>query len=594
LAHVAKFSREVVAEVLAAVDIVQVVRPVVELKPAGAGRLKGLCPFHNEKTPSFHVSPDRQAFHCFGCNKGGDAIAFLMEHDGLTFLEALEKLADQGGVRLPAVSESDNRDDWMRKQLLELGKMAVTHFRQMLLDPLKGSLGRQYIDSRKLSEPTVLRFGLGYAPESWNLFCDAAAAKGFKREVLEQSGLARSGERGGFYDFFRNRVVFPIKDVTGNVVAFGGRDLGDNPAKYINSPESIVYRKSRTLYGLHEAREAMRKTKQAILVEGYFDLLRLVDAGIHQVVASCGTALTTDQAALIRRYARDVVIVYDGDAAGIQAALKATGTLSAAGLQVRALCLPDNQDPDDFVLQEGAEAFLKLVEEAPDFVRYYIGNSRARLDSIEGRTDVARELFEILAGLDDDLRIDEYLKRTAKELGLSEQACRSEFSRFRSGRDRGHTPPATAAKAEGPAIHRDDVLFLALVFQDEALQAQARAAGEAGQLAGPQAVCRILRAFLEGADIAGAFTGDDEAQRLHAAAANVVLEEELKDPDQAETLRLLAERRLRRLAKDTLQAEASRIQDAIRAAGNSDPLRIVELIAEKSRLVKKMEELGAA
>jgi len=594
VAHVAKFSREVVAEVLAAIDIEQVVRPVVELKPAGGGRLKGLCPFHNEKSPSFHVSRERQAFHCFGCNKGGDAIAFLMEHDGLTFMEALEKLADVGGVRLPALTERDNKDEYLRRQLLELGKVAATHFRQMLQDPLKGSLGRQYLKSRKLKEETILRFGLGYAPESWNLLCDAASAKGFNPMTLEASGLAKRGSKGGLYDFFRNRVTFPIKEVTGNVVAFGGRDLGDNPAKYINSPESVVYRKSRVLYGLHEAREAMRKTRQAILVEGYFDLLRLADVGIQQVVASCGTALTTEQAALIRRYAQDVVIVYDGDAAGTKAALKATGTLSAAGLQVRALCLPDNQDPDDFVLDQGPEAFLKLVEEAPDFVRYYVRNSQERITSIEGRTEVARELFEILAGLEDELRIDEYLKRTAKELGLSEQACRSEFFRFRNGKY--ERPVALEDKAEGALkrLHRDDVRFLALLFDDTAFQEKVQAIRAAGRLKGDHVVCRVLNAFLEGARSISAFGDDEEARRLFAAASNDTLEDELNDPDAAENLRRLAEKRLCRIEKDALQAEAARIQEAIREAGTANPVAVVQLIAEKARLVKQMEELGAA
>lgn len=593
VAHVAKFSREVVAEVLAAIDIQQVVGPVVELKSAGGGRLKGLCPFHSEKTPSFHVSTERQAFHCFGCGKGGDAIGFLMEHDGLNFVEALEKLADMGSVRLPALNPRDDQEEWLRRQLLELGKLAANHFLKMLQDPMKGSLGRHYLKGRGLSENTMLRFGLGYAPESWDLLCNAAREKEIHPKVLESSGLVKRNNSGGFYDFFRNRVMFPIKDVSGNVVAFGGRDLGDNPAKYINSPETMVYRKSRILYGLHEAREAMRKTRQVLLVEGYFDLLRLADAGIPQVVASCGTALTHEQAMLIKRYVHDVVIVYDGDAAGVQAALKATGTLSAVGLQVRALCLPGKQDPDDYVRDHGAASFLQLVEEAPDFVRFYIGNTQDRAQTIEGRTEVARELFSIFAGMDDELRISEYLKRTARELGLSEEACRTEFFRFRQG-SRGPDKVPALAEKRTRSPHRDDVQFLALFLREEKLQRTVAELKTSRGLNSASPICRVLSAFLDGAQNAAAFADDPEAAQLFAAAANESLEVLNTDVEAAENLRILGEKRVRSIERQALQVEAARIQDAIRAAEHSDPLKVVQLIAEKTRLIREMEQLGAA
>ena len=329
-----KYSREIVAEVLAANDIVEVIGAQLELKPSGAGRLKALCPFHPEKTPSFSVNRERQMFYCFGCQKSGDAITFLCEYEGLTFVQALQKLAEHAGIRLPAFTARDDAEEYRRKQLLELGKFAAGFYQETLDDPLRGGEARRYLKTRTLEPETVTRFGLGYAPDDWSALTDAARRKGFNDAILEASGLAKRGKSGGLYDLLRHRVVFPIRDVSGNTVAFGGRDLGSGEVKYINSPdETLVYTKGRVLYGLDEARNAMRKQKRAILVEGYFDLLRCFDAGIENVVASCGTALTSQQAALVRRYVPEVVVVFDGDPAGVRAALRGGGHTEGRGTE---------------------------------------------------------------------------------------------------------------------------------------------------------------------------------------------------------------------------------------------------------------------
>ncbi|HOT50930.1 MAG TPA: toprim domain-containing protein, partial [Candidatus Hydrogenedentes bacterium] len=279
-------------------------------------------------------------------------------------------------------------------------------FQDCIGDVLKGGLGRQYLKTRELKPETVKRFGLGYAPDGGNRFVEAARAKGFKDNVIEASGLARRNERG-LFDFFRNRLMIPIRDISGNPVAFGGRDLGDGVPKYINSPENALYKKTRTLYGLFEAREGMRREKRVLLVEGYFDLMRCFDAGIDHVVATCGTALTAEQAALIRRYVPEVVIVYDADLAGIRAALRGVSLLTNAGLTVRAMTLPDGKDPDEYIRKHGPESFRALADAAADFVTFYVRMSENRLDTIEGRTAVARELFVILAGINDELRVNE-------------------------------------------------------------------------------------------------------------------------------------------------------------------------------------------
>jgi DNA primase len=586
---VQQYSRDIVAEVLAATDIVEVIAPTLELKAAGAGRMKALCPFHHEKTPSFTVNRQRQIYHCFGCGKGGDAIRYLMEHDGLSFVEALRKLADRAGIRLPAMSEREHGEDQIRTQLFEFGKFAAARFRECLADPLRGSVGRKYVQSRKLNEKTVQRFGLGYAPEGWSMLLDAARERKFPDAVIDQSGLFKRGDNGHVYDFFRNRVMFPIKDIAGEVVAFGGRDLGDSPAKYINSPETRIYKKSRVLYGLHDARDAMRREQSALLVEGYFDLLRCFDAGIENVVATCGTALTPEQAALIRRYVPEVVIVYDGDRAGINAALKATGLLTAAGLHVRAMALPDNQDPDDYIKTAGADAFRVLLADAPDFVTFYARMSEARVATIEGRTEVAQEIFGILQGIDDELRLDEYVKRTGRELGLNEHACRRSFEEFRRKLTERPAPPPRPSDepAAPPPIGHDDCTFLAALLDNDALLVRAKEA-LAGCNLEPTPLARVLdKIFLGRAALIHQEVDDEDARRLYTAAASL----EVSPGGDLETL---VDRRIVRLKKDALVTREAKLQEDLQEAERiKDFARTARLLGEKVDLRRKIEAMGA-
>ena len=585
---VGTYTRETVSQVLSAIDIANVVGAAVELKPAGSGRLKGLCPFHTEKTPSFTVSRPRQMYHCFGCGKGGDALDFLQEYEGLTFPDALRRLADQAGVRLPALTERDDASERLREQLFAFGKFAAKHFLSELREPLRGSEGRKYIQSRSLREETVQQFGLGYAPDEWTRLLDAVRTKGFDAKVLEASGLFRTGERGGTYDFFRHRVMFPIRDLSGNIVAFGGRDLGDSPAKYINSPETAVYKKSRVLYGLFEAREAMRREKRALLVEGYFDLLRLFDAGIQHAVATCGTALTPEQATLVRRYVPEVVMVYDGDAAGIRAAVRGSGILAAAGLTVRAMALPEGQDPDDFVKAQGAEAFLSLVENAVDFVTFYVRMSQDRAATIEGRTEIAQEVFEILRTIEDELRRDEYLKRLAHELRLNEQLCRMEFQKNIQGTTKRRPEPVKQKEDASAELKRDDCLFIAALLAYGSLLQEVKKSLENGALPdGPlgTVLAAVLEAEGRGEDVR---LDTEEARRLFAAAAATECGPE---PE----VREMALKRVNRIRRDAVDARAARLDRAIQEAERGgDQERMQALFAERIALARAKEQVGAS
>lgn len=582
-----KYTRDIVAQVLAATDIVDVLRPSLELQPAGPGRMKALCPFHHEKTPSFMVNRNRQTFHCFGCGKGGDAITFLMEHDGLTFVEALRTLADRAGIRLPATSKEDDQADYLRRGLQDFGRFAARYYVKTLQDPDIGAAGRAYLASRQLNPEIIKRFGLGYVPDGWSNLYDAARREGFKNDILEASGLFKKG-RHGFYDFFRNRLMIPIIDVQEHVVAFGGRDLsGESPAKYINSPETVLYKKSGVLYGLNHARKTMLAEKRALLVEGYFDLLRCFDAGIENVVATCGTALTQAQARLLRRYVPEVVIVYDGDVAGVNAALKATGLLTGAGLTVRALALPDGQDPDDYIQAEGAPAFAGLLANAPDFVQFYAEMTADRRGTAEAAAGVAHELFGILEQVDDELRIDQYLRQMAERLGLSEWACRKEFEKHRRGG--GGRPARTDAPQEAaPArVNADMCAFVAALLAHDGLLAEvnqrlAHTPLEAGPLAS------VLEMLAAGGECQAARLEDDAARALYTAAAAL----EAPEPEAAGNL---VRHWLDGLERESKRAESKRLhQEIVEAEHAQDSERVAKLLARKLKLDQESKQWGAA
>jgi len=583
-----KYSREMIAQILAANDIVDVIGGCIDLKPAGVNRYKALSPFTNEKTPSFMVSRDRQMYHCFSSGQGGDAISFVMQYEGLSFNEALQKLADRAGIKLEASGVEDDREAYMRRRVLELNEFAAKFYRRCLLEPTDGAKGRDYLKTRQLKESTETRFGLGLATADWSRFYEAASKKQFRDSEITASGLVRRGDRS-IYDFFRDRLIVPIRDVSGNVVAFGGRDLGDSPAKYINSPETAAYKKSRVLYGLFEARDAMRKQQFAILVEGYFDLMRCFDVGVENVVATCGTALTEQQAMLIKRYVPEIVVVYDGDEAGIRAAVKSIGILSAAGLTVRAMAPPDGKDPDDYIRDAGAPAFLERVAAAPDFVSFYIEMSKSRTNTIEGRTDIAHELFDIIRLLDAPIRVDQYLNRIADSLGIHIWNCKRDFERFcktrrRPGVVQSQDMRESAAK---DAPRKDDVDFIAalMAFPEH----RSAFAHDTGDLEADDAVFTLAKRVCETeTHVALQDLDSENEQALFSAAVNT------EPPEPAKAHQIVKERSAR-FKRDAFERELAQLQEHARQAANDkDGARAADLYNQIIELKLALEKLGAA
>ena len=409
-------------------DIVEVVSSYVRLSKKSGSNLFGLCPFHSEKTPSFSVSPDKQIYHCFGCGKGGGVINFVMEIENLSFPEAVEFLAKRAGMPLP--EETNDRESRRRARMLELNKAAARFFYEQL-STVAGQAACDYMRKRQLSPATARNFGIGFAPASWNSLTEAMKAKGFTEKELAEAGLVRHGKNGGVYDTFRNRLMFPVIDVRGNVIGFSGRILGDGEPKYMNSPETLVFNKSRNLFALNLAKKS--KCGYIILSEGNIDVASLHQAGFDSAVASLGTSLTPEQARLISRYTDQVVIAYDNDGAGIKAAQRAIGILEKLDLKVKVLRLEGAKDPDEFIKLKGPEAFRKLLEGSEDQIDYRLRAVTEKYDLSSDGDKVAflKEATELVARLPGPVERQVYAMRVASMAGVPESVVAEEAQRRR-------------------------------------------------------------------------------------------------------------------------------------------------------------------
>lgn len=413
-----RFDDAFLQEVRERTDIVALIGEYVHLTRRG-NRYWGLCPFHSEKTPSFSVNPERQMYYCFGCKAAGDAFRFLMEREHLTFHEAVVQLAARAGLGLPRVERSpeEERRARERQEILEALEFSARFFEHQLLQSPAGHRALEYLRGRGLEEATIRRFRLGYAPDRWDGLLRAAGQR-FPAEVLVRAGLVQPREGGGYYDRFRHRVMFPIADVRGRVVAFGGRALEpDQVPKYYNSPEGPLFSKRSHLYGLHLAREAIRSGDLAIVVEGYMDAIALHQAGFPAAVASLGTSLTREQADLLRRQCGRAVIAYDADLAGQAATLRGLDLLVQAGLEVRVLRLPQGKDPDELVRSAGPEGLRQALEEALPLIEFKIRSAlerhRGAGNQAEVRAAVIRDVIPILAAVSDPVLQDQYIRQAA-------------------------------------------------------------------------------------------------------------------------------------------------------------------------------------
>ena len=412
---------EIVEEVRMKNDIVDVVSGYVKIQKKGSSYF-GLCPFHNEKSPSFSVSPSRQMYYCFGCGAGGNVFTFVMEYENYSFPEAIKYLAEKAGVSLPEAeySEEIKKREGKRGRLLEINKEAAKYFFYQLRSD-KGEGGYSYLRKRQLSDETIKKFGLGFANITSNDLVKYLKSKGFEDKLIQEAGLASFDEKYGMHDKFWNRVMFPIQDINHRVIGFGGRVMGDAKPKYLNSPETMIFDKSRNLYGLNYARTSRKNN--IILCEGYMDVIAMHQAGFTQAVASLGTAFTEGQASLLKRYTEEVILAYDSDGAGTTAALRAIGILKEAGLTGKVLNLEPYKDPDEFIKNMGTEAFEERIKAAENSFFFEIRMLQREYDlhDPESKTKFYREIAKKLCSFSEEVERDNYIQAVADKYGIGTQ-----------------------------------------------------------------------------------------------------------------------------------------------------------------------------
>ncbi len=426
------FHQSAKEEIRRAADIVELVGQFVQLKKAGRNFV-GLCPFHAEKDPSFTVNPERQTFHCFGCKKGGDIFAFWMEYHNAAFPEALRDLAERYSVTISdSFDPSAGKEKAAQKKtLFKINEKATAYFERALNQSSKGNAGRNYLHDRSISRETIIEFRLGYAPDEWGGLVGILRDHKLNLDMAVQAGVIIPKKNGGYYDRFRGRIIFPIFDLRQQVVGFGGRVLDNSLPKYVNTPETPVFHKGEFLYGLHASYKAIRDKNRAVIVEGYMDWLALRNHGLHEVVATLGTALTARHVGRLKGYAREAVIVFDSDEAGKAAVLKSLPVFSNEGLPARAVVLPDGHDPDSFVNANGLDSFLEFLDQAAPILDFYLEQklTQTGLD-MEGKVRVLEEIFPALSDLRTGTQRSLYVRRLSERIGVNEEVVWSELSVF--------------------------------------------------------------------------------------------------------------------------------------------------------------------
>jgi DNA primase len=445
---------EIIQDIRDRTDIVEVVSSYLPLKRSGANN-QGLCPFHSEKSPSFNVNSTRQIFHCFGCGVGGNVFTFLMRMEGLAFPEAVRRLGEKAGVTVPdeQMSPAEEQRRQQQDKLARINEVAANFYHQSLLDSDDAAPARRYLRQRGFDSEAVRSFQLGYASDQWDALVNHLKAKGFDtKTVRDQLGLIRQRKDGqDHYDLFRKRLMIPIYDIRDQVVAFGGRVLDDSLPKYINSPESPIYHKSRVLYGLNTAREAMRRENAGIIVEGYFDQMALQRSGFENSVATCGTALTSEHAQLLKRYAERLFMLFDQDNAGQKATLRSMDVLLPAGISVAVITLPEGADPDSFLAEHGADAMRARLDAAQPILEYYIDLTLQQCgETVEGRARAVEEIAGKLKLLPSDIERGLYIKLVAEQTGLDESLLRDRVSASKRPELRSTVQPQPRAVPEAP------------------------------------------------------------------------------------------------------------------------------------------------
>ncbi|MCM8790807.1 MAG: DNA primase [Candidatus Omnitrophica bacterium] len=564
-------------------DIVDVISRYVTLTKAGRN-YKAPCPFHHEKTPSFIVSPDKQIYHCFGCGAGGNVFSFLMRHENMQFPETVEMLAEKAGITLPkGIARSDKAGE-VENKLFSVNELAANFF----ASNLAGSrTAREYLASRGVADAAIKKFRIGYAQDAWESLSNFCKSKGVSMDILEQAGLVISSEKGGYYDRFRNRIMFPIMDLKNRILGFGGRVLDSSLPKYMNSPETAIYSKGRNLYGLNFSKEVIKKKGHALIVEGYLDFLVPYQAGIQNILATLGTALTVDQVKLLKRFAKTVVIVYDPDEAGESASLRGLDLFISEDVNVYIAELPKGFDPDSFIRKYGVDDFLKLVKSSKNLFDYKFAKLAGRFSTatVHGKASIVGEMLPTIAKISNAVTKSEMIKKLAAKLSVDEEAVKTELKKLKGDyAARRHTIAPAEVKRD---TRKAEIVLLALLLEggpyvdrvSHALSLEEFKDSSIRDVVSAIFTLHKANKQISPARLINVFSSEGEATMLISEAVNIL--DMISDKDRA------LEDCITRIRQDNVKERLAMLQEAIKLAHDrNDGDQVKSLVAEYGNLVR--------
>lgn len=585
----------ILEDILSRVDIVEIISGYIPLKRAGRN-FKAVCPFHHEKTPSFMVSPDRQIYHCFGCGAGGNAFNFLIQYERLEFPEAVEALAKKAGVILPEAQKQDQKTASLITQLYKINELAAL-FYESNLNSSSGRLAKQYLLKRGVNESTIKLFKLGYAPSGWDALISHLRNKNVNLSLLEKAGLILAKDGGGYYDRFRERIIFPIFDIKSRPLAFGARILPEavgaatesNSAKYVNSPETPIYIKGRNLYGLNLAKDAIRENDHVAVVEGYLDFIMPYQAGLKNIVASCGTALTVEQVRLIKRYTHNVIMVYDSDNAGQMATLRTLDLFIEEGMNVKVVPLPQGLDPDLLVRKNGIANFKEKIAHAENLFDYKLKilKSRHSIKDIESKALIASEMLLTINRFKNAILKAEYVKSLSQELEISEDALLQELNKIKETKtysDGDNQKPARKAAGINPT----EKLLIKLMLEESELISRIRDRLEPADFQDEMA-CRIVSLMFDLIEQGKNIEPNKLINYLNdEAISRVICESTLLPEVSSQNRENIIDDCIRRLKSERLKNKKQRLHEQIKTAqALKDEEKLHRLMQEFHCLIKE-------
>lgn len=577
----------ILEDILSRVDIVEVISGYFPLKRAGRN-FKANCPFHQEKTPSFMVSAERQIYHCFGCGESGNAFKFLMRYERMEFPEAVETLAKKTGVQLPRESSHDSSIASLSTQLYKVNELAALFFQQNL-KALSAKAGMDYLHKRQISDQTIAECKLGFAQDKWDCLITHLRQKNVPLALLEKAGLIMPKDNGGYYDRFRNRIVFPIIDVKDRIIGFGARVLDNSLPKYINSPETPVYTKGKNLFGLNFAKDQIRQDDFVVIVEGNLDFMIPYQQGLKNIVASLGTALTPEQARLLKRYTHNVVMVYDADLAGQLATLRSLDIFIDEGLEVKVVSLPEGFDPDSFVREKGIDAFKEKIASAEYLFDYKLKilKSRYNIKEIQGKARVSSEMLATIGKFTHEVIKSEYLKRLADELNVKEEALWQELRKIKPAASEMHRP---SEPLNGPQVSNPtEKLLMKLMMEEKEIIFRIKEHLAPGdfQDARISRIVKLLFSFIEEgkniepSSLINYFDDDDSIGQLVCEAA-------LPQETSEENRQKVVDDCIQRIKSKRIKIQRDYLQEEIRLAQHAgDEDKINNLMRQFHDLLKK-------